>query len=263
MKKKLIPLILLFLVFGGCVRSSTLKRAINDSEAAKREAASSEEANKTHLEEIASLQKDMDNLRLRNAGLVEDNLKKAEEIASLKAVVKGKTSENNKLEKELEAIRAAGAVVKEKKASKHVYISKYGNFLETLREDFDMGSIGIIKGGDTLSLLLKDKALFNDDTAALLPEGKALLQRISSATDELRLKGSRVKISPLRVSATGDKHSTLKTKSLALERSAVIRRFLNNRADEKKAATHGMPYEKGTDTTLSGFTVELVFPNIK
>jgi len=263
MKKILIPLMALFLVFGGCVRSSTLKRALNDSEAARRQAASSEEANKTHLEEIASLQKDMDNLRVRNEGLVEGNLKKAEEITSLKAVVKGKTSENNKLRKELDAIRAAGTVIKEKKAPNHVDKSEYGNFLETLREDFDMGSLGIIRGADTLSILLNDKALFNGDTAALLPEGKALLQRISSATEELRLKGQRVMVSPVMPSTTSDNNSTVKTKSLALERGAVIRRFLNERADVKEAATHGLPYEKGTDTTLSGFSVELTFPNVK
>jgi len=263
MKKILIPLMALFLVFGGCVRSSTLKRALNDSEAARRQAASSEEANKSHLEEIASLQKDMDNLRFRDEGLVEGNLKKAEEIASLKAVVRGKTSENNKLRKELDAIRAAGTVIKEKKAPNHVDKGEYGNFLETLREDFDMGSLGIIRDGDTLSILLNDKALFDDDTAALLPEGKALLQRISSATEELRLKGQRVMVSPVMPSTTGDNNSTVKTKSLALERGAVIRRFLNERADVKEAAIHGLPYEKGTDTTLSGFSVELTFPNVK
>jgi len=263
MKKILIPLMALFLVFGGCVRSSTLKRAINNSEAAKRQAESSEEANKSHLEEIASLQKDMDNLRLRDEGLVEGNLKKAEEIASLKAVLRGKTSENNKLRKELDALHAAGAVIKGKKASNHVDKGQYGSFLETLREDFDMGSLGIIRGADTLSILLSDKAIFNDDTAALLPEGKALLQRISSATEELRLKGERVKVSPVRASTAGDNNGTVKTKSLALERGAVIRRFLNERADVKEAAIHGLPYEKGTDTTLSGFTVELIFPYVK
>jgi len=263
MKKILIPLMTLFLVFGGCVRSSTLKRALNDSEAAKRQAASSEEANKTHLEEIASLEKDMDNLRVRNEGLVEGNLKKDEEIASLKAVLKGKTSENNKLRKELDALHAAGAVIKGKKASNHVDKGQYGSFLETLQEDFKMGSLGIIRGSDTLSILLSDKALFNDDTASLLPEGKALLQRISSATDELELKGERVKISPAKASTRGDKNSSVKPKSLALERSAVIRRFLNERADVKKAAIHGLPYEKGLDSTLSGFSVELTFPNAK
>jgi len=236
---------------------------LNNSEAAQRQAASSEEANKSHLEEIASLQKDMDNLRVRDEGLVEGNLKKAEEIASLKAVVRGKTSENNKLRKELDAIHAAGTVIKEKKASNHVDKGEYGNFLETLREDFDMGSLGIIRDADTLSILLNDKALFNDNRATLLPEGKALLQRISSATDELDLKGERVKISQLRASTRGDKYRTVKTKSLALERGAVIRRFLNERADVKKAAIHGLPYEKGIDTTLSGFSVELTFPNVK
>ncbi len=258
MKKAFIPLMALLFVFGGCVRSSTLKRAINETDAARLEAASAEKANKSHLEEIASIKKDLEELRTRNEGLVEGNLNKSEQIASLRAVLKGKAKENADLRKELDALRADGLPAKGAVEIDHPGMDVYGELFKALQEDIDMGSLSIIRGAKTLSLLISEKALFESKGAVLLPEGKALLQRISSARDNLKFSGKHIQIRPISPSLKGGNENA--AKGLAVKRGAVITRFLNERADVKKAAHNGLPYEESASTTFSGFAVELVFP---
>jgi len=261
MKKAFIPLVALILIFGGCVRSSTLKKSINETETARQETQTAEEANKSHLEEIASIKKDIADLRTRNESLVEGNMKKAEEIASLEALLKGKRGENEALRKDLDTLRAAGHALKGEKRNNPVDRGIFEELLKTLREDIDMGSLSILHGSKTLSLLLSEKALFEQGKAELLPEGKALLQRISSTRDNLSTAGQAIRIRPIAHALKGRDKKAFE--NLAARRGAVITRFLNERSSVKKALSNGLPYEETTGDTLSGFAVELIFPYSK
>ncbi len=262
MKKAIFALMALFLVFGGCVRSSALKRALEETDAARLQAVTAEKANKDHLEEIASIKKDNEELRTRNEALVEGNMKKSEEISSLVAVVKGKTSENAELRKKLDAYSSKKT---DDKKVKDIYPTgggEYRELLTAMKEDIDMGLLSILRGKETLSVLISEKALFGSDSTGLLPEGKALLQRISSARESLNSRGKHVQIRPIFSAIKGEKNKAAE-EGLAVKRGAVIRNFLNERADEKEAAQGGLPYEETAGTTLTGFVVEIIFPYMR
>jgi len=258
MKKVYIPFIALLIVFGGCARISTLKKAINNSEASRLQAEKAQKANKGYLEEIASLKKDMKGLRVRNEALVEDNIKKTERISSLIAVVKGKATENASLRGELEGLRSGGTAGMGPKEIARGKGGVYEELYKALNEDIVMGSISIIRGPEALSLLISKKALFESKKAGLLPEGKALLQRISSAREGLKTVKMPIHIRPILPSPTGDDKQTVE--GLAVKRGSLVARFLNERTDEKEARRHGLPYKETAGTRFSDFAVEIVFP---
>lgn len=258
MKKAFIPLVALVLILSGCVRSSTLKKSINETETARQETQTAEVTNKSHLEEIASIKKDIADLRTRNEGLVEGKMKNAEKIASLEAMLRGKGRENQGLRKDLDTLRASGHALKGENKLNPVDRGIFEELFKTLKEDIEMGSLSVLRGSKTLSLLLSEKALFESGKAELLPEGKALLQRISSSRDNLNTAGKVIKIRPIAHALKGKDKKALKT--LAERRGAVITHFLNERSSVKKAVSNGLPYEETTGETLSGFAVELIFP---
>jgi hypothetical protein len=120
-----------------------------------------------------------------------------------------------------------------------------------------MGTVSIMRGEGALTLFIKAKSLFEPGMSALLPEGKALLQRIISAQGPLKVKDKSIKVRPVlscEGAAVGKKKG-----NLAERRAAVVTRFLNERTDIGRGAGRELPYEEAPGLSLPGY-LALVFP---
>ncbi len=250
----------LLLVFGGCVRSSTLQKALDDNRTAMLQTTNAQDTNKSLLEEMASRKKEIEALRTKNEGLVESNIKKAAAIDSLKSSLRDKTLNNQGLRKLVEELRARPASKTTNntvKCPNDVCDSIYGELYRTLTEDIEIGSVSIVKGSAGLSLFIEEKALFKSIRANLLPEGKALLQRISAARDFIKAKNKHIEIRA--VMTAGEDKVNSDTWGLAAKRAAVVTRFLNERIDVMEAAKSGLPYEDATAQAPEGY-IEILYP---
>jgi len=259
MKKVLYGLVFLSLIvfFGGCVRSSTMKKALAEAESAKAQASEVEKANREHLEEIASLKEEIKELRRHNEALVAKDLGRSELIASLEKTLKKTKTENETLWKEIEKLRIAMRRAKPKAGITAGVTSRYLELYRTLKEDIDMGTVSIMRGEGTLTIFIKDKSLFEPGMSALLPEGKALLQRIISAQGPLEAKEKSIEVRP--VLSCELENGGAKKGNLAERRAAVVTRFLNERTDIGRGAGRGLPYEEAPGLSLPGY-LGLVFP---
>ncbi len=250
-------LVLLIVFLGGCVRSSTMKKALAEAEAAEAQAAEAEKANKANLEEIATLKKDLKELRRRNEALVARDLGRAEHVASLEADLRKTRKENEALWKEVEKLRIATRSGAPKTVLRAGVTSAYLELYRTLREDIEMGTVSIMRSDGTLTIFLSDKSLFDAGKSTLLPEGKALLQRIISAQGPLRKQSRGIKVRPFMSCEKGKDGK--KTGSLTERRAAVVTRFLNEKTEMEKDAGRGLPYEEAPALPLPGH-IGLVFP---
>ncbi len=259
MRKVVYGLVFLSLVvfFGGCVRSSTMKKALAEAEEAKARASEVEKTNKAHLEEIASLKKEITELRRRNEALVAKDLGRSELIASLEKALTKTKSENETLWKEIEKLRIAMRRDKPKAGIAEGVTSRYMELYRTLKEDIEMGTVSIMRGEGTLTIFIKAKNLFEGAKSALLPEGKALLQRIVSAQGPLEAREKSIEVRP--VLSCGTDEDSVKRGSLAERRAAVVTHFLNERTDIGRRAGRGLPYEEAPGLSLPGY-LALVFP---
>ncbi len=262
----LLALLFLILTFGGCVRSSTLKRALADADAARTEAAKTEKANKAHLKEIASLKKDVTELRSRNESLVERELRNSDLISSLEMSLKKKINENNRLKKKLDSqpeLRPA-------QAGKRAYVSGkdrdrevYAEIYSVLKDDIAMGSVRVLQGDGTLSIFISGRHLFKPETATLLAGGKAILQRISSARGHLGAREARIKVCPVAKAqdfqVLGPDKGLEKDRGLAARRVIVVTRFLNERTGLGGKTGRSLPYRGAPGATHAG-DIEIVLP---
>ncbi|MFQ5480348.1 MAG: hypothetical protein ACE5DW_03630 [Thermodesulfobacteriota bacterium] len=257
--KPLIPLIALPLVFTGCVKSSTFQKALDDNRTAMLQTTNAQEANKRLLEELATRKKEINELRTANEGLIEVDLKKSEQIVSLEARLKDKTLDNEGLRKLIEELRAKATATADKdtKCPDDICDAIYGELYRTLSEDIELGSISIVKGSDGLSLLIGQKALFKTVRASLLPEGKALLQRVSAARDFIKAKNKHIMVRTVMTS--GEDKDNGDAWGLAAKRAAVVTRFLNERVDVMEASVSGLPYEDASGLNPDGY-MEIIYP---
>ncbi len=260
--RQFIPLLVLPVVFTGCVRSSTFQKALDDNRTAMLQTTNAQEANKRLLEDMASRKKEINELRTANESLVEVDLKKSERIASLEARLRDKTLDNEGLRKLIVELRATAKqdkaeADKDKKCPDDICDAIYGELYRTLSEDIELGSVSIVKGSDGLSLLIQQKALFKTVRASLLPEGKALLQRISAARDFTKNRNKHILVRTVMTS--GEDKDNGDAWGLAAKRAAVVTRFLNERVDVMEASESGLPYADATELNSQGY-MEITYP---
>ncbi|MFQ5354735.1 MAG: hypothetical protein ACE5DR_07285, partial [Thermodesulfobacteriota bacterium] len=138
--KALLPLITVLLVFGGCVKSSTYEKALDDNRTAMLQTSNAQEANKRLLEDLASRNTEIAELRAQNERLVESDMNKSKHIASIENSLRDKTLDNEGLRKLIVELRASAKASEEtKKCPEDICDDIYGELYRTLNEDIELG----------------------------------------------------------------------------------------------------------------------------
>jgi len=222
---KMLSVILVILIFSGCVSSQEHKAALGNIDNLKKDISAMEEKLKTKEGEKTALESELSKLKKEKEELIKKRDALSAENANLKSMleankdeltkdlisVKAKLSEKEQKIKELEnELKSENAQITELKTEisglskeksqaieekdKAVAELKktYTNLVDELKDEIKKGEIAVTQLRDKLSLSMVDKILFDSGSADVKKDGKKVLDRVAEILRKVTDKQIRI-----------------------------------------------------------------------